>query len=166
MSTFRMAAFWHRQARCGSSRPAAAWAIAVRSFQRMPPVSYVPLILLDGLLCLLTVASMLLGVFAVITGRRPLTNVLWPDTSPELARLDGMALTLSGMGGLLLALQIAGITLFMANGWPMPHTPVGAVVALAIIVALFLLELTLIIASAAVSFTARSIRQGRSPLAR
>lgn len=134
-------------------------------------MSYLPLILLDGSFCLLTVASMLIGVFAVVTGRRPLTSVLWrfsgsSDSSPELARLDGMALTLSGMGGLLVALQIAAITLFIANGWPMPHTPVGAAVALAIIVVLFLLELTLIIASAAVSFTARSIRQRRSPLAR
>jgi hypothetical protein len=137
----------------------------------MPPESYLPLILLDGSFCLLTVASMLIGVFAVVTGRRPWTRVLWrfsgsSDSSPELARLDGMALTLSGMGGLLVALQIAAITLFIANGWPTPHTPVGAAVALAIIVVLFLLELTLIIASAAVSFTARSIRQTRSPLAR
>jgi hypothetical protein len=108
-------------------------------------MSYLPFLLLDGSFCLLTVAAMLIGVFAVVTGRRPWTSVLWrfsgsSDSSPELARLDGMALSLSGMGGLLVALQISAITLFIANGWPMPHTPVGAAVALAIVVGLFLLE--------------------------
>jgi hypothetical protein len=39
-------------------------------------VSYLPLILLDGSFCLLTVASMLIGVLAVVTGRRPWTSVL------------------------------------------------------------------------------------------
>ena len=131
-------------------------------------MSYAPLIVLDGLLGCLTVASMLLGVYVVVAGRKPWPNLLWrfsrSGTSPELNRLDGMALTLSAMGGLVIAFQIGGITVFMANGWPMPHTPVGAAVALAILVGLLLLEFTLIGASAAVSFTARSIRDQLSSL--
>jgi hypothetical protein len=136
----------------------------------MAPESYVPLILLDGSLCLLAVASILLGVFAVVTGHRPWTGLLrrfsGPSdvSSPEVARLDGMAVTLSGMAGLLIALQIAGITFFTANSIRISHTPVGAAAALAIIVVLFVLDLTLIIASASVSYTARNLRQGRSSL--
>jgi hypothetical protein len=135
----------------------------------MAPESYVPLILLDGSLCLLAVASILLGVFAVVTGHRPWTSVLRrlsgpSDASPEVGRLDGMAVTLSGMAGLLIALQIAGLTFFTANGIRISHTAVGAAAALAIIVVLFVLDLTLIIASASVSYTARNLRQGRSSL--
>ena len=123
----------------------------------MPPLVYGPVIVLDGLLCCLTVASILLGVYAIATGRRPFPSVLWrfarqSGHAPEVVRLSGMSLTLSSMGGLLVALQIAWVTLFMANGWPMAHTPVSAAIALAIVVGLLLLEVMFIGAGFAVNY--------------